>query len=304
MPATERITFPSSGIKAAGILVFPPNYSPQAKHPAIVIAHPMTAVKEQSPGLYALTLAPAGYIVLTFDAVYQGESEGQPRYLEDPNQRAEDVRAAVTYLSLRDDVDPERIGALGICASGGYVPYAAQTDLRIKAVATVSAVCTGRMARDGFLPGLGGPEALRQSLQAAGEARITEAKGEEAPANPSLPPTVDDVPAEAPADIKTLAEYYKTPRGQHERSPGLFATRSASLLGNFDAFAFNNLISPRPLLMIAGEDAGTKFYSEIGVGAAKQPKELLIIPGRDHAALYDNLKESGPKLVDFFTKNL
>ncbi|KAL2801653.1 Alpha/Beta hydrolase protein [Aspergillus granulosus] len=256
MTATEKINFPSSGIKAAGIL-FPPNYSPQAKYPAIVIAHPMTAAKEQSPSLYALTLAPAGYIVLTYDAVYQGESEGQPRYLEDPNQRAEDVRAA-------------RLGALGICASGGYVPYAAQTDLRIKAVATVSAVCTGRMTRDGLMPGLGGPEA-----------------GEEAPVNPSLPPTVDVVPTEAPADIKTLADY-KTPRGQHERAPGIFATRSASLLGNFDAFAFNNLISPRPLLMIAGEDAGTKFYSEIGVSAAKQPKELLIVPGRDHAALYDN----------------
>ncbi|KAL3460218.1 Alpha/Beta hydrolase protein [Aspergillus heterothallicus] len=285
MPATEKFNFPSRGIRAAGVLIFPPNYSPQAKHPAIVIAHPMTAAKEQSPGLYALTLAPAGYISLTLDAVYQGESKGQLHYLEDPNQRAEDVRAAVTYLSLRNYVDPKRIGALGVCASGGYASYSAQTDLRIKAVATLSAVCTGRMTRDGLLHGLGGLKALRHSLQAAVKARITEANGEEAPTSPSLPPSVDDVPAEAPGEIKALTEYYKSPRGQHERAPGLFATSSTSQLGNFDAFAFSNLISPRPLLMIAGEDAGTTFYSEIGVSAAKQPKELLIIPGRDHAGL-------------------
>ncbi|KAE8382406.1 Alpha/Beta hydrolase protein [Aspergillus bertholletiae] len=304
MAPTEKVDFPSKGIKIIGTLFFPPGYTPDTKYPAVVIAHPMTAVKEQSPGLYAMSLAPAGFIALTFDAAYQGESEGQPRYLEDPAQRAEDVRAAVTYLSLRDDVDTERVGALGICASGGYVPFAAQTDLRIKAVATVSGVCTGRMNREGLLQGLGGPEILRQSLKAANDARLIEARGEEAPVNPSLPPTVEDVPPEYPHEIKELAQYYKTPRGQHERAPGLFATRSADLLGNFDAFAFNHLIAPRPLLMIAGADAGTKFYSEDGIRAALRPKELFIIPGRDHAALYDNLTESGPKLVEFYKQYL
>ncbi|KAH8691545.1 Alpha/Beta hydrolase protein [Talaromyces proteolyticus] len=301
---SQKVNFPSKGIKVVGDLFLPRGYTPETKYPAVVIAHPMTGVKEQAPNLYATVLAPAGFIILTFDAAYQGESEGQPRYLEDPTQRAEDIRAAVTFLSLRQDVDPERIGALGICASGGYVQFAAQTDLRIKAVATVSGVCTGRMTREGLVPGMGSPEILQQSLEAANNARITEGKGEEAPVNPSLPPTVEDVPPEYPPIVKELAEYYKTPRGKHERAPGKFATRSADLLANYDSYAFNYLISPRPLLIIAGADASTKFYSEDAIRAAKQPKELVIIPGRDHAALYDNLTESGPKLVDFFKEHL
>ncbi|KAJ5557210.1 hypothetical protein N7494_001125 [Penicillium frequentans] len=279
MASVQKVDFLSKGIKVVGDLFLPAGYSPNAKYPAVIIAHPMTGVKEQAPLVYAKVLAPAGFICLTFDAAYQGESEGQPRYLEDPAQRSEDVRSGVTYLSLRKDVDPERIGAIGVCASGGYVPFAAQTDHRIKAVAT-------------------------QSIKAANEARITEAIGQPAPVNPALPPTIEDIPPEYPPIVKELAEYYKTPRGHQDRAPGLFATRSADLLANFDAYAFNYLIAPRPLLMIAGADAGTKFYSEDAIKAAKEPKELFIIKGRDHAALYDNATESGPKLLDFFKKNL
>ncbi|KAJ5790107.1 uncharacterized protein N7518_007118 [Penicillium psychrosexuale] len=247
MSSVQKVDFLSRGIKLVGDVFLPPGYSPNTKYPAVIIAHSMTGVKEQAPHVYSKVLAPAG--------------EGQPRYLEDPAQRAEDVRAGVTYLSLRKDVDSERIGAL--------------------------VVCTGRMTREGLVEGMGGPEMLQQ-----------------APVNPALPPTVQDVPPEYPPIVKELAEYYKTPRGQHERAPGLFATRSADLLANFDAYAFNYLISPRPLLMIAGANASTKFYSEDAIKAAKEPKELFVIEGRDHAALYDNATESGPKLVDYFRKNL
>ncbi|KAF7588177.1 hypothetical protein BBP40_006084 [Aspergillus hancockii] len=171
----------------------------------------MTGVKEQAPHVYAKVLTPAGFICLAFDAAYQGEN----------------VRAGVTYLSLREDADPERIGALGVCASGGYVPFAAQTDQRIKAVATVSGVCTGRMTREGLVKGMGGPDMLQQSIKAANDARMVEAKGHEAPVNSALPPTVEDVPAGYPPIVKELAEYYRTSRGRQERAPGLFATRSA-----------------------------------------------------------------------------
>ncbi|KAJ6143995.1 hypothetical protein N7471_003448 [Penicillium samsonianum] len=304
MSSVQKVDFLSKGIKIVGDLFLPTGYSPNTKYPAVIIAHPMTGVKEQAPHVYSKVLSAAGFICLAFDAAYQGESEGQPRYLEDPAQRAEDVRAGVTYLSLRKDVDPERIGALGVCASGGYVPFAAQTDQRIKAVATVSGVCTGRMTREGLVAGMGSPEMLQGSIKAANEARIAEANGRQVPVNPSLPPTVQDVPAEYPPIVKELTEYYKTPRGQHEHAPGLFATRSADLLANFDAYAFNHLISPRPLLMIAGTKAATKFYSEDAIKAAKEPKELFIIEGRDHTALYDNATESGPKLVDYFRRNL
>ncbi|KGO42530.1 hypothetical protein PEXP_024010 [Penicillium expansum] len=304
MGSVQKVEFLSKGIKIVGDLFLPPGYSPNTKYPAVIIAHPMTGVKEQAPHVYSKVLSPAGFICLAYDAAYQGESEGQPRYLEDPAQRAEDVRAGITYLSLRQDVDPGRIGALGICASGGYVPFAAQTDQRIKAVATVSAACTGRLTREGLVEGMGGPEMLQGSIKAANEARITEANGQQAPVNPALPLTVEDVPPEYPPIVRELVEYYKTPRGQHERAPGLFATRSADLLANFDAYAFNYLISPRPLLMIAGANAATKFYSEDAIKIAKEPKELFIIEVRDHAALYDNATESGPKLVGFFRDNL
>ncbi|KAL4927015.1 uncharacterized protein BDV17DRAFT_292913 [Aspergillus undulatus] len=161
-----------------------------------------------------------------------------------------------------------------------------------------------RLIKEGLVKGMGGPEALQQAVKAANEARLTEGKGQEVPVNPALSPSLDAIPPEYPPIVKDLASYYLTSRGRNERAPGLFAARSADLLANFDAYAYNSLISPRPLLMIAGAEAGTRFFSEDGVAAAKDPKEAFINSGRTHADLYDNTTESGPKLVAFFKKNL
>lgn len=128
----ENVSFLSRNLKLAAHFYQPTPNSPNRSGAVIVICHPWTSIKEQSPATYARVLTQAGFACLAYDAAYQGESEGEPRYLEDPAQRVEDIKSAVTYLTGRKDVDANKIGVLGICASGGYAPYATQTDLRIK----------------------------------------------------------------------------------------------------------------------------------------------------------------------------
>lgn len=146
-PALKNISFPSRGIKVAGHLHIP-NDTSTTKRSAIIIGHPMTGVKDRSPDAYASRLAEKGFHVLTFDAAYQGESEGSPHFLEDPYQRAWDNSAALDYLTTLKEIDPERIGIMGIRASGGYTSFAAQTDPRMKAVAMVSGADAGSVFRD------------------------------------------------------------------------------------------------------------------------------------------------------------
>lgn len=306
----EWVHFDSDGIALAGHLYVPSANSSanftSGRRPAIVVGHPRGGVKEQTAGQYAREIAEqSGFITLAFDAAYQGESGGLPRYLEDPYQRANDVRNAVTYLSTLDIVDPDNIGALGVCASGGYVPFAAQTDKRIKAVATVSAVDMGTLNAEGF--GSYGGEilpTLNDQLTEAGRQRTAEALG--APPNQTriVPHTPADVRAELPVFYQEAHDYYRTPRGEAKTSPNLNLWRSIDLLATYRSYTFIQLISPRPLLMIAGGDADTLYYSERAIELAREPKELYIIPGRTHIDLYDHTEESTPKLVEFFTTHL
>ncbi|MEU9353551.1 alpha/beta hydrolase [Streptomyces griseoloalbus] len=290
-----EVTFPSSDLTLAGIL-FLPDPPTADRLPAVVVGHPSGGVKEQTASIYAERLAREGFAALVFDAAYQGESEGEPRGLEDPFQRAEDIKSAVSFLATRDEIDPDRIGALGICASGGYVPYAAQTDLRIKAVATISAGDLGSVMRDG-LGRTQDPQTLRSMLQLANAARTAEARGEAVPRQEWITEAVD-------AETR---EYYRTPRGHHPRAVQPWPVRTLDQIIQYDSYALIHLISPRPLLMIIGSDANTAYISREAIAKATEPKELFVIDGATHVSLYDkdeHVTRAIAKLTTHFTTHL
>jgi fermentation-respiration switch protein FrsA (DUF1100 family) len=305
----SNVTFNSNGLKVAGHLYLPDDYKKGEKRPAIVVGHPLGGVKEQTAGLYAKKLSEKGFIALAFDASYQGESEGEPRFLEDPFARAEDVKSAVTFLATRDEVDQEQIGALGICASGGYVPYAAQTDRRIKAVATVSAADIGDLLRRGTYYKAGGTseETLEQHLEESNKARIEEAKGMPPPRKHIVPNSPEEVPKDAPTLFREAADYYRTPRAQHPNSQNWMLIRSMDKIAGYSSYDRVDMISPHPLLMIAGTEADTRYFSEMAINKANDPKELFLIKGATHIDMYDRDKYVSPaveKISGFFRQYL
>ncbi|KAL4961595.1 alpha/beta hydrolase [Aspergillus stella-maris] len=303
----EWVHFDSDGISIAAHLYVPPNNSTwNTSRPAIVVGHPHGSVKEQSSGLYARQIAErTGFVTLAFDAAYQGESGGLPRYLEDPYQRADDVRNAVTYLSTLSMVNSSRIGALGVCASGGYVPFAAQTDERIRAVATVSGIDLGTLYSEGF-GNYGGPVLpdLRDQLLEAGRQRVKEAEGVPPNLTRIFPNTAADVTPDLPVFYQQSYDYYQTPRGHVETAPNWHLWRSIDRIATYRSYEFMDLISPRPLLMIAGSEADTLYFTQAAIDRAREPKEMYVIPGMTHIDLYDHTNQSTPRLVEFFRQNL
>lgn len=303
-PEPANVSFTVRRLRIAAHLYQPVPTSPNRNGAAVVICHPWTSVKEQSPANYAGRLAKAGFICLTYDAAYQGESEGQPRDLEDPYQRVEEIKCAVTYLTSLPRVDTEKIGVLGICAAGGYAAFAAQTDLRIKACATVAAVCVGTMARRGFDRDSTTLKMLHAQLKKAARDRNSDVSGEFVDAVHMLPETYEGLPDEYPESFRDLARYYRTELGFHPRATHRCVARSWDLMANFDAFAFNGLISPRPLLVVTGSRAATVWFSEDAMEKAREPKELYIVEGSTHADLYEKVDEACVKLVGFFEGSL
>jgi len=299
------ITFASAGITLAGHLYLPDDRA-DGPRPAIVVGHPGSGVKEQTAGLYARRLAGQGFVALAFDSAYQGESDGEPRSLEDPAHRIEDLKAAVSYLTTRPEADPDRIGALGICASGGYVLPATASDHRIKAAATVSAADIARQFRLGA-DGSQDPAVFQVMLDAAASARTAAARGEKPPALALFPDTIEQARALGGDHGAEGFEYYRTPRGQHPRSAGFLDWTSIDKIATFDAFASIPLIGQRPLLLIAGTRAVTSWMSVAAFQRAVGPKELHWIDGASHVDLYDKEQYVDPaieKLTAFFTETL
>ena len=304
MTRTE-VTFDSAGISLAGHL-YTPGTRGDGPRPGLVVGHPGGGVKEQAAGLYASRLAAKGFVTLAFDAAYQGESGGDPRGLEDPAHRVEDLKAAVSFLTTRPEADTDRIGALGICASGGYVLPATASDHRIKAVATVSAVDIARQFRLGA-DGTQDPAVFDGMLDAAANARTVAARGEKPPALTLFPETIEQARALGGEHGAEGFEYYRTPRGQHPRSASVFDWTSIDKMATFDAFALVPLIGQRPLLMIAGARAVTSWMSIEAFQRATGAKEFDWIDEASHVDLYDKERYVGPaveKLARFFADNL
>ncbi|SEM62353.1 alpha/beta hydrolase [Streptacidiphilus jiangxiensis] len=306
----ERVTFQNKGNTVVGNLFRPDGFEQGMRYPAIVVTHPFGAVKEQVSTTYAKLLAAQGFVTLVFDASYQGESGGEPHFSEFPASRVEDIRCAVDFLSNHPDVDADRIGALGICAGGGYTVNAAQTELRIKAAAGVSTFNIGAARRDGVGP-LGAQTAEYRTglLERSAKARTREAAGGEV----EMFSLIADNPRFDMNDLSTIpAMYLEGYRYYSEIDPnprfmGTFALSSLSQQMAFFPFEGIELISPRPLLLIAGSEADTLSYSQDAIAKAKEPKELHVLDGASHIDLYwnpDHVPQVAEKLTEFFTKHL
>lgn len=282
-----KVTFRNRyGIILAADMYIPRNA--EGKLPAIAVSGPFGAVKEQSSGLYAQALAERGFLTIAFDPSYTGESDGEPRYVASPDINTEDFCAAVDFLSIRDDVDAERIGILGICGWGGMALNAAAIDTRIKATVTVTMYDMSRVNANGYFDSMNADARyeLRKQLNAQ---RTEDARnGSYALAGG----VVDPLPVDAPQFLKDYHSYYKTERGYHKRSlnsnNGWNKTSSLSFI-NMPILSYSDEIRSA-VLMLHGEKAHSRYFSEDAFKKLKGGnKELLIIPDASHVDLYDNL---------------
>lgn len=283
----SKVTFHNRyGITLAADLYIPKEV--EGPLSAIAVCGPFGAVKEQSSGLYAQTLAERGFLTIAFDPSFTGESGGEPRYVASPDINTEDFCAAVDYLSTRKDVDPERIGIIGICGWGGMALNAAAIDTRIKATVTSTMYDMSRVSANGYFDAMGENERYELREQLNKQRTEDYQKGTYALAGG----VVDPLPDDAPQFVKDYHAYYKTKRGYHKRSlnsnDGWNKTSALSFI-NMPILTYSNEIR-HAVLMIHGEKAHSRYFSEDAFKKLKgDNKELLIIPGASHVDLYDNL---------------
>ncbi|MCL3818332.1 alpha/beta hydrolase [Aeromicrobium sp. zg-Y869] len=282
----HHLTIPRGPIQLAADLHLPDDAPRDAPLPAVVLSTPGSSVKEQIGANYASRLAARGIAALAFDPAHQGRSGGEPRDLEDPYRRGEDISYAIDALSTIDAIDADRIGVLGVCAGGGYAVHTARTDHRIKAVGTVVPVNVGAAFRS-YQPG--GPAAGLDRLAAerAQESRT----GQLARVN-WLPDTLEDAAAAGLTDIDTTeaVTYYRTPRGHHEQSTNRRLSRSDSLLIGYDAFHLVDQLMTQPLqVVMAGRigNTGSDEFSKQLWHLAPNPVDLMVVDGAGHYQMYD-----------------
>lgn len=298
----QKVTFKNQyQMTVTGNLFVPNDMDRRTKNAAMVVGHPMGAVKEQSANLYATKLAEQGFVTMSLDLSFWGESEGQPRNMVAPEVYSEDFSAAVDYLRTQSFVDTERIGALGVCGSGSFVISAAKIDPRIKAVATVSMYDMGAAARNGLRNSVT-PEQRQDLLTQAAQQRDVEFTGGAAVYVGGTPFELTD--QSTPID-REFYDFYRTARGD---SPATSTQPLLSSMGKFmNFYPFNDIetISPRPMLFITGDQAHSREFSERAYQLAAEPKRLVTVPGAGHVDLYDRTDLIPfDTLTTFFRDNL
>lgn len=272
------------------------------KYPALIVGAPYGGVKEQGPCVYANELAQRGFIVLTFDQVFMGESGGEPRNVSSPELFSESFSAAVDYLGTKlSFVDREKIGVIGICGSGGFALSAAQSDVRIKAVATTSMYVMTDAARLGQ-----NREQIEEAKNALARKRWEDAENEYPEYIPGFPEEpFDTVPEGVEEPAAEWLRFYAVRRGHHPNARGGFTTTSNLAFMNCRLLDYVDEISPRPILLIVGDRAHSKFFSENVYEVANDPKELYVVEDAEHIDLYDRVDRIPfDKLEDFFKNSL
>ena len=299
------VNYKLNGIEISANVYTPANYDSLKSYQAIVVAHPNGGVKEQVAGLYAQRLAELGYISIAADASYQGASGGEPRNVDRPSNRIEDIRGMADYISQYKGVNKENIGLLGICGGGGYSLAAAQTDKRFKAVVTLSMFNSGVVRRNGFMNAQ--VSSIQERLKQASDARAKEVSGGEV-IYASNAEITDEMADKMPFDLYREGHYYYNRTHAHPNST--FKNTMSSLLDlmAFDATTNMNLIN-QPLLMIAGSKADTYYMTESAfkLATGTNEKELILIDGATHIQTYyvpEYVDQAMDKLKDFFIKYL
>ncbi len=297
-----------NGLKIAANVYTPAGYDGRKAYPAVAVAHPNGGVKEQVAGLYAQRLAALGYITIAADASYQGGSEGEPRNLDIPYFRTEDIRGMADYLSTYPGVDAKRIGILGICGGGGYTLNAVKTDKRFKAVATLSMFNTGRVRRLGYMDST--PDNILERVHQVSDARAQEAVNHTITysGDVDFDKLTDEAIAKVPVDLYREGMEYYGRSHRHPASTFRYATRSLAEAMIWDATDHIDLID-QPLLLMAGSKADSLYMSQEAYAKAVNAaeKELFLIPGATHITTYfvpEYVEQAVGKLKAFFGKHL
>jgi len=301
----QKVTFKNRYGITLSADVYTPKERGSARLPALAVSGPFGAVKEQSSGLYAQTMAERGYVTVAFDPSYTGESGGEPRNVASPDINTEDFSAAVDFLGLQSSVDRTRIGIIGICGFGGMGLNAAAVDKRIKAVVTTSMYDMSRVMAKGINDSLSAAERTHLLERLSNQRWMDAESGSTAPGPRILPV---ELSAESDPVTREFFDYYRTPRGFHAGSPnsnGSWTATTPLSFMNMPLLTYVREISPRPVLLIAGQNAHSRYFSEDVFQAAAEPKELMIIPDANHVDLYDRAdKIPFARIAAFFDETL